>query len=126
MSGLGKVLLAQGKILDAKYQFERCYFMRKQLLGSDHPLLGDSQYQIAQIYRKLGKLDQSNALFERCLNTIRDTRGSRHPMVATILYSLAEVNNVIAKYSYARELLIESLQIRLTIFKVRHTDTIWL
>ena len=106
MQGLGKTQLAQGKLLDAKGLLflldysssiseqllhffitriegtqERVLAMRKSILPAEHPTIGDSQFFIAQIYRKLGKLDQASALFERCASTVRDTRGTRHPLV---------------------------------------------
>lgn len=65
LDGLALVFLACGKIADAKFTHERAFFIRKTVLGSDHPALGDSQFRLAQVSRRLGRTDQAGALFER-------------------------------------------------------------
>lgn len=117
MHGLGRVMLAQGRVGDAKSTHDRAYTIRKHCLAGDHPDIGDSQYSNALVYQKMGKYDQAAALFERCLNTVRDSRGARHPLVAAIIYHSAEVANYMGRYHQAESLLLEALQIRLTVFQ---------
>ena len=115
--GIAKVLLAQGKVFDAKSMHDRAYSMRRHCLAGDHPDIGDSQYCNALVFLKLGKYDQAGALFERCLVTVRDARGARHPLVASILYNSGLIANYMARYKQSEALLLESLHIRLTVYR---------
>jgi hypothetical protein len=110
-------LLLQGKIFEAKALHEQAFAMRKQMLGSEHCSIGDSQFLIAMVNKKLGKLHQSAALFERCLQTVRDARGARHPVVATVLYQLGDVFNQMGKLINAKDNFLESLDIRVSVYK---------
>ena len=114
---LANTFLAMGKIHEAKSQFDKVYIMTKSLSSSDHVLLYESQFGVAQCLLCIGRVDQSKALFERCLNSFKDWKGSNHPTVAAVLNKLGDIYNLLQRLAQAESLLIESYTIRMKTYK---------
>ncbi len=90
LNDLGIVLRLQGKLDEALDHFRRSRKLRRQVLGDDHPLVGDSHNNIGNTLADLGRTSEARDAYQLSLETFRRTLGDDHPSVAVALINLAQ------------------------------------
>ena len=63
--------------------------IREKALGPDHPLVGTSLNNLAELYRSHGRYAEAEPLYERSLAIREKALGPEHPDVGMVLNNLA-------------------------------------
>jgi len=91
LNDLGIVLRLQGKLDEALERYGRSLELRRQALGDDHPLVGDSHNNIGNTLADLGRGNEALAAYDQALRTYQRTLGDDHPSVAVALINLSVI-----------------------------------
>ena len=86
--------------------------IREKALGPEHPEVGQSLNNLAELYRAQGKYVEAEPLHRRALAIREKALGPEHPAVATNLNNLAELYREQGKYAKAEPLNQRALAIR--------------
>ena len=82
---------AQGKPAEAEPLLKRALAIHEKALGPDHPTVGTSLNNLADVYRAQGKYAEAELLYKRALAVQEKALGPEHPNVATLLESMAMI-----------------------------------
>ena len=69
----------------------RSLTLREKALGPEHPDVGVSHNNLAELYRAQGRYTEAERLYNRSLPILEKALGPEHPTVATVLNNLAEL-----------------------------------
>ena len=89
----------QGKYTEAEGLFKRALAIREKALGANHPDVGQSLNNLANVYRAQGKYSEAEGLYKRALAIREKALGANHPDVGQTLNNLANVYRAQGKYS---------------------------
>ena len=98
------ILKKLGKYGEAEPLSWRALSIDEKTLGSEHPEVATSLYNLAVLLRAKGKYGEAELLSRRALRIYEKALGSEHPSVATSLYNLAELLRTKGKYGEAEPL----------------------
>ena len=101
LNDLGIVLRLQGKLDAALEHFDRSLDLRRQALGDDHPLVGDSHNNLGNTLADLGRGDEALEAYNAALQTYERTLGGDHPSVAVALINLSVVGSETGNFEAA-------------------------
>jgi tetratricopeptide (TPR) repeat protein len=106
---LGRALVSQGKLEDARAVLERAVAERAQVFGDDHPDVANGLDNLAIVYRREGKLDDAARLEQRGLSIRIAAFGPTHPDVAKsynnlglLTHEQGDLDGAVAYFSKAR------------------------
>jgi len=107
---VGQLQQQSGQYRQALESFEECLGIRRQILGSDHPQIGELLFYIGNLLREVGDLDLAQERFEESLSIVQklDPNSSE---TADTLFSLGVLHTEQKNYSSALDSYIGSLQI---------------
>jgi len=97
--------------------------IRKDLLGTNHPVTAKSIHDLATILLYQGDYAGAKRLHEEALAILKEVLGPKHPDTATSLSNLASLLNSQGNYAGARPLVEEALAIRKEVLGPKHPDT---
>jgi tetratricopeptide (TPR) repeat protein len=80
---------------------------RRRQLG-DHPLVANTQSNLANLLHEQGRPDEAVGLFREAIRIWRGTLGADHPMVSTGLFGLGEALRDLGRLEEAEAALLES------------------
>ena len=107
---VGHLQQQSGQFRKALESFEECLGIRRQILGNDHPQIGELLFYIGNLLREVGDLDLACAKFEESLAIVEkiDPNSSE---TADTLFSLGVLHTEQKHFSLALDAYIGSLQI---------------
>lgn len=110
------------------YQVEALYqkalMIRQETLGSEHPRVANTLYNMGWLYYHQGKYAQADSFHKRALDTRRRFQPDYRVHLAQSLNALAEVLQAQGKYREAKRYYQEALVIRNQELKREHRNTI--
>jgi len=119
---VGEFLDEMGLYSSALPFAQRCLAIRKRALGPEHPDVGASLNNLADLYLAQGDYPRALPLFERSLAILERALGPNHPDVATSLNNLADLYLAQGDYPRALPLFERSLAIRERALGPNHPD----
>ncbi|MEN8259162.1 MAG: tetratricopeptide repeat protein [Pseudomonadota bacterium] len=96
--------------------------MRENVLNSNHPLLGQSFNNLAQLYRLQGRYNEAENLYLRAKAIWETVLNTEHPDQGVILNNLAELYQAMGNYQKAESFYNRALKIREAALGPDHTD----
>ena len=84
----------QAKYAEAAKMFDASLKTREVRLGSEHPVVADTQVNAAIVYRRQRQCQPALELLTKALATYQKTYGKKHPSVASALYECGCVHSV--------------------------------
>src|SRR6266699_2132216 len=97
---------------EAEALFQRAIRRGEQVLGVDHPQVGEAICGLATLSWRQGKYGEAEPLFQRAIHLGEQMLGVDHPQVATALHGLAILYAEQGKYAEAEPLHQRALHIR--------------
>src|SRR6266704_1050136 len=97
---------------EAEALFQRAIRRGEQVLGVDHPQVGEAICGLATLSWRQGKYGEAEPLFQRAIHLGEQALGVDHPQVATALHGLAILYAEQGKYAEAEPLHQRALHIR--------------
>ena len=97
--------------------------IRKEQLGENHPLTGDSLNNLASLYESQARYSEAEPLYLQALAISKEQFGESHPSTADSLNNLAGLYKSQARYPEVEPLLQQALAIRKEQFGDNHPDT---
>jgi tetratricopeptide (TPR) repeat protein len=91
----------QGKYEEALKHYLRALEIREKKLGSGHPTVATTLYNIGSVYRHQGKYEEALQYYLRALEIRENKLGSDHPDVAGTLNNIGSVYDDQVKYEEA-------------------------
>jgi tetratricopeptide (TPR) repeat protein len=91
LNALGLVLFHQERLDLAHRCFRECLQLRESLLGSDHPEVAISWYNIASVDLAMGDEESALQCYKSVLTTLRKSRKPNHPDIILILQHLGKI-----------------------------------
>ena len=107
----------QGKYVLAEQNLQRALVVQKKTLGSDHPDLAKTLYNLAVLYGQQGKYDKAKPLFRQALTIDEKVLGPEHPDIATLLDNYA---GVLRRAKQTRDAI--PLEERAKAIRIKHTQ----
>lgn len=92
--------------------FEEALVLRRRCLGSDHEAVGETLYQMAEVYGRLGELQKAMVMYHEALRIQMNSEGKDGSAVATTLLMIAALHVKQGNCNAALERLQGSLKIR--------------
>jgi tetratricopeptide (TPR) repeat protein len=96
----------------ALVNFEEALTLRRECLGRDHEAVGDTLYQMAEIYSRMGNLATAMEMYHEALRIQMVAEGNDGPAVAMTLQMIASLHVKQGSFELAMEKLKASLSIR--------------
>ena len=87
-SSSGTALMEAGRDAEAEVRLRRALAIHEKLQGPDHPEVGSSLVNLANVLDKLHRDDESLGLRERALKIFEAKLGGEHPLVAATLVTI--------------------------------------
>ncbi|BFU94132.1 MAG: Kinesin light chain-like protein [Nitrospira sp.] len=113
------VAYALGRLLDDKSRFpDACrvhmigFSLRNQVLGARHPETNRSRYEVAELNRVLGRVDEAELFYRQALDVEVDLHGPETELGARIRNNLGDVYTMVGRYTIARTSIEQALAIR--------------
>jgi tetratricopeptide (TPR) repeat protein len=106
---VGIILLEMGRLADAERELRRAYDLFLAEYGHDHPDVVDVDGHLAEVIRRMGRLEEALERAERALRLRRD-RLQDHPDVAGSLLRYGAVLRDLGRHDEAVEALRESVK----------------
>ena len=101
----GKMLSAEGEFLLSKQRYTESLDIKRNLLGPDHPGIGNTLNDLAILNRKIGRLDEAEDLLTYSHYLTLTHLGRHHPKSITVANNLASLLVAQGKYQEAEQLL---------------------
>ncbi|MDR3457535.1 MAG: tetratricopeptide repeat protein [Verrucomicrobiae bacterium] len=101
LSGLGLVLLKQGKLAEAEKSYREALAIRQKLLGNEHPAVATTMKDLSGVFWKEGRLTEAAALNQAALEMRRRLLGSENLDVADSLNAVGLILDQQGKLSEA-------------------------
>ena len=111
MNHVATYLSKRANYAEAVSLFERALRTGEQALGSEHLLVAEALYGLANAYRLEGKRAEAEPLFEQALRIREQALGPDHPLVAQPLQSLGALYYGQGKYEQAEAFHLRALHI---------------
>jgi tetratricopeptide (TPR) repeat protein/tRNA A-37 threonylcarbamoyl transferase component Bud32 len=121
---IGKTYRSIGAFEEAEKHSRRSLELRRQELGSEHPLTLASVDELAIVDVSNGRYDQAEELFRQTLEIRKRTLGNEHPDTLTSMMNLAGINADQGRYAEAEQLHEKSLKIRRQSLGGEHPKTL--
>ncbi len=121
-NGLGLIRRAMGEYDEAERLHLRALELRERTLGRDHPQVGSSLNNLANVYKTKGNLDEAQRLYERARAIWEEALGPDHPQVAHCINNLALLHGQRAEYPEAIALYQRVFEIREQTLEPDHPD----
>lgn len=107
---VGQLHQQSGQFRQALHSFEECLVIRRELLGGDHPSVGELLFYIGNLLREVGDLDSAQIKFEASLAVAEQVDPGSHD-TADVLFSLGVLHTEQKQFSPALDAYLKSLQI---------------
>jgi eukaryotic-like serine/threonine-protein kinase len=91
LNNMGRLRSEQSRYRDAEPLLREALEVRRRVFGNDHPAVGTTLDQLAEVLRLDGKLPESEAMFREAIEHGRRILGDDHPTIANRLGNLANV-----------------------------------
>jgi tetratricopeptide (TPR) repeat protein len=117
-----KTLYGQGNYPQAIVVASQALSLAEKTFGPDHPYVGASLSNLAELYRAQGQYSQAEPLYKRSLVISEKALGPEHLSMALSLNNLALMYNTQGKYMEAEPLLKRSLAINEKALGSDHPD----
>jgi tetratricopeptide (TPR) repeat protein len=124
LSRLGKLLLDQAKLAEARPLLELVLRLRQEVLGERHPDTIGSLNSMGMLLAREGIPDAARPELERALRLYEEELGETHPYSMTSLDNLAQLLLEREQFDAARPLFERELRLRQVVQGERHPDTI--
>ena len=108
---IGSAYAGLGQYPEALPHLRRAYELSEELFPADDPTLAKNMGRLAELLKRMGRLDDAEDLFRKSLDILRDAYGEEHHDVAAAMNSLALVLYSKGGYDEARPLYRRALQI---------------
>ncbi len=112
MSVLARVLLDQGKSMEAEQMLRQCLEIQKRTLGEDHPKTCYSMKQLARAFSSQDKHAEAEILRRQVLELRKRVLGEENPNTIHSMNDLAETLRSQGKHSEAEALYRRVLELR--------------
>jgi tetratricopeptide (TPR) repeat protein/CHAT domain-containing protein len=109
LNAVSAMLYKEGKYSAAIALALEALAIRETTLGPDHPSVGASLSNLAELYRAQGRNAEAEPLYKRSLALFETTLGPEHASVATLLNNLAELYRAQGRYAEGEPLYQRSL-----------------
>jgi CHAT domain-containing protein len=119
---IGNGLTVKSRFDEALVEYQKALSLREKTLGLNHPDVGISLDNLAQIYEEENRIAEAEPLLKRALVIREEALGSDHPNVATSLNNLAVLYLNEGRYAEAEPLYKRSLAIREKALGPDHPD----
>ena len=106
------MLEKQGRYAEVEPLYRRSLAIYERALGPDHPSVGTSLNNLAELYRAQGRYAEAEPLYRRSLAIREKALGPDHPDVGTLLNNLAVMYENQGRYAEAEPLQRRSVAIR--------------
>jgi len=116
LATMGTALIAVQQPEEARLQFEESLAMRRKVLPSDNPGIGDCLWRLGKLSRDQGELERAERLLREAMANWKHSLGEDHPDIAGIEIDLADVLGKRKKFAEARALLEGALASRVKTF----------
>ena len=113
---LGRLLDNQSRFSAACHAHMLGFTLRNRVLGPKHPETNRSRYEVAEMSRVLGRVDEAELLFRQALEAEVDLQGPETERGALIRNNLGDVYIKVGRYAIARRTIEEALAIRVKLF----------
>ena len=123
MGNLGVVLMAQGKLDEARKLDEQTLEIRHRIRGPEHPDTLNAMGNLGAVLMAQGKLDEARKLHEQTLEIQRRILGPEHPDTLISMENVVYELSVQGKKDEFRALLEQLLEIRRRVLGPGHPDT---
>jgi len=107
---VGQLHQQSGQFRQALHSFEDCLDIRRQILGGDHPSIGELLFYIGNLLREVGDLDLAQIKFEESL-AIAEQSDPDSLETADTLFSLGVLHTEQKHFSLALDAYLGSLHI---------------
>ena len=97
-SAMGSILESQGRTVEAKKLLGMAQATRERLLGANHPLVGDTLCELAQVYRREGRLTDAAEDYRRAVSAYHAGSDVRNEALA-----LNHLGQVLAEQGHRKE-----------------------
>ncbi|MCP3961609.1 MAG: serine/threonine protein kinase [bacterium] len=119
---LGTASLKLGLYDQAMPLLEEALEMRRQILGAQHPVVGESLYHLAEILTLTGEYPRAEALLEEAVEIQRTASGDDNPKLARSLRQLAWLLSVKGEYDEAESLNRKALAMQRRLLGEEHPE----
>ena len=113
---------SEGKYREADTLYRRALAIREKALGKNHPDVGSTLHDLADVNRTQGRYGEAKRLYRRALGIREKALGQHHPDVAATLNGLARVNQALGAHDDAAVLYRRALAIREKALGPDHPD----
>jgi tetratricopeptide (TPR) repeat protein len=120
--GVGRFYEGQGNYAFAEPWYKRCLEITQKQLGSEHPDVATSFYNLAELYKFQGFYKKAEPLYIQSIKVRQNLLGLEHLDVATSFDNLAELYKFQGFYKKAEPLHHQALQIRQNLLGSEHPD----
>ena len=124
MNHLSRLYQAQGNFNEALSLQTKCFSMRLNLLGENHPDTLRSMNNLSRLYRKMGRYDEALPLQTKCLEMMEKELGEENPETLSSMNNLAGLMRCMQRYDEAYSLYAKCLEIRERVLPEKHPDTL--
>ncbi|MDE7274230.1 MAG: ATP-binding protein [Lachnospiraceae bacterium] len=112
-----------GEFRKAEGLYCKALWLRKKILGEEHPVTAMSYNNLAYVYRRQGEYKKAEELYKKGLGISEKVLGEKHPFTATSYNNLAGVYDRQGEYKKAEELYKKGLGIREKVLGEEHLST---
>jgi tetratricopeptide (TPR) repeat protein len=119
---LGRFYAGQGAYAQAQPWYEQCLAVCQERLGKEHPSVGASLINLAELHKNQGKYDKAEPLYVKALEMNKRFLGEEHPDTALSFNSLAALYRDQGYYEQAKPLFERALAIREKVLGPEHPD----
>jgi len=109
---LGKLLDDESRFAEACNAHRVAFRLRSQALGPEHPTTNLSRYEVAELSRVLGRVEEAEFLYREALDVETSLHGEETEQDALILNNLGETYTMVGRYGAARKCIDVALAIR--------------
>jgi tetratricopeptide (TPR) repeat protein len=120
----GAFLFFHGFHTQSQSFHQQALTIRKQVFGSDHPVVAESLNTLAILSRNQGDYEQTERFHQQALAIREKTLGPDHPDTVLSLNNLGVLYRSQGKYEQAEPLLLQALNIREKLLGSEHPDTL--
>jgi tetratricopeptide (TPR) repeat protein len=94
--------------------------IRERELGSEHPDVGQSLYELAALYCEEGRVRDAESAYKRALSVYQKALGAEHPDVAQVVDRLAALYRTQRRFGESEPLYRRALAIRVKALGAKH------
>jgi non-specific serine/threonine protein kinase/serine/threonine-protein kinase len=122
LNAVAVLMARRGRVADAEPHFRRMLTIQERTMGRDHPDMGRTYTNLANVYMVQKRFAEAEPLYARALEIRRRTLGSRHASVAETLHSMGSLYLEDDRPEAAEPVFREALSIYQQAYGATHTN----